>query len=160
MEKSLMRKMLHGMILHANVKGTLVRILPLCEPAMIAVIRSIDSSHSETDLSQVLRFHGVLHEVINRNVCVSPSSLRHALAAEVFTGFDEVWLLPGEPPHIGLDVLPGATSDAADFAQHVPAELLDAMEKTNCFLIMGDGCGLNYITSGERIAELIRTIAS
>ena len=144
-----------GMIRQENVRKMLARVLPLFGQGIIAVIRSIDSTRASKDLGRILDFHHVEYDAINNNVYLSLEELRKALVGDVFTGFDEVWILYDKPPPMDLNPLPSVTSDATKFSEGVPEELTEAMAKTNGLLIIGDGCGLNYITSDKRLEEEI-----
>jgi hypothetical protein len=90
------------------------------------------------------------------NICVTMPSLWRALEVGVLTGFDEVWVHGNELPTISLETAPSATSDGVSFSPGVPAGLADAMDATDCILVLGDGCGLNYATLDDRIAERLR----
>lgn len=144
-----------GNLRTGTVRDALMRVRDLIGDASVAVIRSLDSAHSGHDLSHALSFHKVPHDVSLGNVHVSMDHLWSALDAEVFTGFDEVWIYPGKLPDVDLGSVPSATSDGIDFTHGVPKGLAEAIERTRCVLVLGDGCGLNYATSDERIDERI-----
>ncbi|MFG0256850.1 MAG: hypothetical protein ACF8GE_03005 [Phycisphaerales bacterium JB043] len=143
----------HGMMPGANVCETLTRVLRLRGNEWRAVVRSIDSACTTGDLTKALAFHRIAYDVINRNICLSLDALQNALSNDVFTGFDEVWIIEGPPPAFDLAPLPYATSDGADFSSKFPEKLADAMEQTNCVLILGDGCGLNYCATYQQLQE-------
>ena len=145
----------HGMMPDGNVSDALVRILRLRDQDWMAVIRSIDSTHAQDGLTKALAFHRVAYDVVNGNVCVSIDTLQKTVDAGFFSGFDEVWIISGNPPAFDLASLPSATSDGADFSSGIPDELPIAMEKTNCVVILGDGCGLNYATTDAQLREEI-----
>ena len=143
----------HGMLPDRNVHGVLERILCMRGQDWVAVIRSIDSSYSQDALTGALAFHHLAYQVINGNICVCIDTLQKALGQGFFTGFDEVWIVSGKPPDFDLASLPSATSDGADFSSDVPKELSRVLEQTNCILIIGDGCGLNYATISRQLQE-------
>ena len=146
----------YGMLPGGTVGDALTRVLMRsCAQGWVAVVRSIDSSSSMDDLVRILAFHCIAYEVVHGNVCLSMSDLQKALDAGVFTGFDEVWIISGRPPAMELSQLPSTTSDGTEFSRGMPEGLPTAMEKMNCILIVGDGCGLNYATSNEYIREAI-----
>ena len=145
----------YGMVSDGRVGSALARILPLCGRDCAAIIRGIDSARSRNDLTKVLAFHDVPYDVVNGNICVSAAALQKSLELGLFTGFDEVWISSGSPPTFDLASLPSATSDATDFSSSMPGELSVAIEKTNCILVLGDGCGLNYASNDEHIQEMI-----
>jgi hypothetical protein len=147
---------IHGMVPDRHVRDVLMCILQMRGQNWTAIVRSIDSATSVDDLITTLAFHRVPHDVNNGNVCVSIDALQKGLDAGLFTGFDEVWIFSDNPPTFDLGPLPSATSDATDFSSSVPSELTNAIEKTNCVVVLGDGCGLNYATSDKRVQEEIR----
>ena len=123
----------------------------------MAVIRSIDSASTCESVAEALDFHSVDFEIISGNVCLSIENLRKAISTEAFSGFDEVWIISGPPPAFDLTPLPTATSDGSDFSSGIPDELSNAVEKTRCVAIVGDGCGLNFVTTDRRIQkELVK----
>jgi len=87
-------------------------------------------------------------------------SLWKALETDVLTGFDEVWIFRNESPTTSLESLSSATSDGVEFSAGMPAGLADAMDRTDCVLVLGDGCGLNYATTEDRIAERLTSHAA
>ena len=155
-----MPTVIHGRVPRTSVAEVLARLLPLCGRERIAVIRSIDSSHSQRDLARVFDFQHVPYDLINGNVCMSMDDLGKALDAEMFSGFDEVWVCGDTPPSFDLGLLPAATSDATDFSEGAPSAILDAVERTQCLFLVGDGCGLNYATTDDRIAKEIQGLQS
>jgi hypothetical protein len=75
---------------------------------------------------------------------------------EIFTGFDELWFFNAEPvitkPHdvtivCPPEILEQSIDDMNDIA--------DWMEKSGCVLGLGDGTGLNYVTTDLKIASKI-----
>lgn len=146
----------YGTARDQHVSDMLMCLMPHFEQSWVAVIRSIDSTRSLEGLAGALTFHCVAHKVVQGNVCLSMSDLQQAVDAEVFTGFDEVWVVSGTPPVFGLNEIPPVTSDATEFLKGIPDGLVEAVERANCVLILGDGCGLNYLTSDARLHEEIR----
>lgn len=145
----------HGMIPDGNVSDALHRILRLPWHDRLAVVRSIDSASTTTDLTKALAFHHIAYDVINGNVCLSAEGLQKAASGGAFTGFDEVWIVAGSPPALDLASLPSATSDGADFSTDVPEGLSSTMEQINCVLVLGDGCGLNYATTLPQLRDAL-----
>lgn len=145
----------YGMIPNGSVADALTGIVRSCEKNWLAVIRSLDSSRETDDLAKVLAFHQLAYDLINGNVCLTIDHLRIALAAEAFTGFDEVWMIAGPPPATDLASMPRATSESTDFSSGVPDGLSSTMKETNCVLILGDGCGLNYATTSQQIEDAL-----
>ena len=143
----------HGMIPGDNVGDALTRLLHVCGHDWLAVVRSIDSAYSTEDLAKALAFRRLSYDVINGNICLSVKTLQKAVSEWMFTGFDEVWIIAGPPPAFDFGSLPSATSDGADFSSDLPEELSHVMVETNCVVILGDGCGLNYATTSQQIQK-------
>jgi hypothetical protein len=152
-ENNTMISLTHGMTPGGNVGDALTRILRLRGHDWLAVVRSIDSASTTAELTKALAFHHLAYDLINGNVCLSIETLQRAVSSGAFTGFDEVWIVAGSPPAYDLASLPSATSDGADFMSDLPEELSRAMQQTNCVLILGDGCGLNYATTSPQLQE-------
>jgi hypothetical protein len=142
-----------GVVPDGRVSDALTRLWRFIDPDLIAIVRCVDSSASPDDIAKILAFHGVGHNVVCKNVILTINDLQTALKAEVFTGFDEVWIVAGAPPDFDLSHLRGATSDGIEFSTGFPEALANAMAELNCMLILGDGCGLNYATSSGLIRQ-------
>lgn len=143
----------YGMVPHAHVYDVLEHILASVEQECTLIIRVVDSHRSCEELSHMLSHHDIAHTTVHNNVCVGTEAIREVLSRGIFNGFDEIWIIAGSPPAFDLASLPSATSDSADFSINVPEGLLDTMEQINCFLVLGDGCGLNFATLSPRIRE-------
>jgi hypothetical protein len=137
-----------------SVREALTRLLTVSK-GQVLVVRSIDSARSQEDIAKILSFHSVPKQIVRGNVCLTRGDLRSALAAEAFTGFDEVWLFSETPPTEDLSAIPSATSETTDFGIGIPKELVKALERTQCLLVLGDGCGLNYATIDGRMAAAV-----
>lgn len=142
-----------GLIPDRHVSDALVGILKWQEPDWLAVIRCLDSEASSDGLARSLALRHVSYEVSVGNVCVSIDALCRALRESLFTGFDEVWIVCHPAPLFDLGPLPIATSDGADFSSGVPEPLVRAIADSRCVVILGDGCGLNYVTSSGRLSR-------
>jgi hypothetical protein len=152
-----MSKLYHGKMIGIRIGDVLPGVLDHLPSNLTAVVRSVDSSTTCLDITRILTFHGIEHSVVCGNVCLTEGLLRRAVEQGVFTGFDEVWLFAAAPPSSDLGGLPPATSDASDFSVQVPPCLMSNFRDTVCLLLLGDGCGLNYLTMD---AEVVRGISS
>ncbi len=121
-----------------------------------AVIRSLDSARSQRDVSQVLSFHKVDYRVVASHICVAAEELWKAWENEVFAGFDEVWPFREKLPSVSLEFVPNATSDGENFSEALPVGLGEAVEQSDCLLVNGDGCGLNYASHDAQLLDRIR----
>lgn len=155
MECGLFRALVTG-----SVRDALLQVRDFVSESSVAVVRSIDSACSRDGLSRALTFHRVPYDVVLGNIQLSMENLWRAVDAEVFTGFDEVWIFSGEFPAADLTRMPPVTSDGTDFTDGIPEEVARTFESGHCFLVVGDGCGLNYATSDDRIAKAIAEYAA
>jgi hypothetical protein len=157
-ENSTMTSLAHGMMPGGNVCDALMRILRLLRHDWLAVLRSLDSNCATGDLAKALQFHHIAYDLNNENVCLSIETLQKAVDEGVFTGFDEVWIVAGSPPAFNLASFHSATSDSADFSLDLPKDLPSAIKQTDCVLILGDGCGLNYAVAQQQ-QQLLEELA-
>ena len=152
-----MASLIHGVVEDRRLVDVLSRILQFVPPSFAGIVRCMDSDDSEQGLVWSLGQYHVSHEVCAGNVCLSIDGLKAASAAGVFTGFDEVWIVPASSRSYDLAGVPTSTSDGTDFSTSVPVKVSCAAYKAGCILILADGCGLNYATTDERIGAAIRS---
>ena len=143
----------YGFLRHLRIREELTKTMDFFSEDLIAVVRSIDSGHSRESLEKAMKFHDLSYDVLNGNICLSRKNLQCAISDKLFTGFDEVWLFAGFTPKKDLSEVPAATSDGQDFSENLHLEILEAFHETECFVLLGDGCGLNYLTNNLAIAE-------
>ena len=148
-----MAELIYGMLPGERVASVLPLLKQCVAENWICVVRSIDSIRDPEDLAYCLTAHGLPSNSDHGNVFVSGAALQEAVATAVLTGFDEVWVFLEAPPTECLGKVPSATSETTDFTNGVPKELRQAMERTDCLLVLGDGCGLNFATTVDRIAR-------
>lgn len=148
-----MAALIYGMLPGERIASVLPRLRQFVAENWICVVRSIDSIRDPEDLAYCLTSHGLPSNSDDGNVFVSGATLQKAVATGVLTGFDEVWVFLEAPPTECLDEVPSATSETTDFANGVPKELRQAIARTHCLLVLGDGSGLNFATTVERIAR-------
>jgi hypothetical protein len=101
----------------------------------------------------------VEHKIAYGNVWIAARCIDEATAMHLFTGFDEVWLYE-EAPHFDLSCVHGSTSESTDFSKELPVDTAEAIVKTKCRAALGDGCGLNYVTTDQDLAVRIEEVAS
>ena len=147
-----------GKLPSGTVGEMLLKVWDLLDTSSVAVIRSIDSARSLDDLRRTLSFHEVPCYINAGNVCVDMRDLSPAVATGVFTGFDELWLFRNRELTAELVDVPGVTSDGIDLSQGIPKPLSEVIERSHCVLVLADGCGLNYVTSDDRVAQTIASI--
>lgn len=131
-------------------------LLPRLPKRWTVIVRALDSDFTPKGVSSYLTSLGVQHSFAGPNVCLTMEQLAKAHGAEAFSGFDELLFFDGPAPDVELECVP-LTSCVADFTETVPPELTEWMERTNCVLILGDGCGLNYATTERGISRVIRS---
>ncbi|AMV24034.1 hypothetical protein VT84_06535 [Gemmata sp. SH-PL17] len=140
----------YGHLVHCCLRDALTIAAIFFDRDWIAIIRSIDSITSPAQLENILCNHKITCCHHNGNIILPASNLQSALKNKIFTGFDEVWIAR-TPPALDLRAVPAATSDAANFSTHVPGEILQCALETNVAIILGDGCGLNYLSCNHQV---------
>jgi hypothetical protein len=148
----------YGTLYDTHVHELLALLTPCLQDLRTVVVRSIDSARTKESLGGILRHYGIRFQIVNGNVCLSPSGVKECLSRTIFTGFDEVWVFRQEPLPTSLAEVPAATSDAVIFAEGVPGALTDVALSTECLLVLADGCGLNYLTTDRGIFRAIKTL--
>lgn len=142
----------------SSVSNALARIKGVLPPGCRVIVRSIDSTKDFAQLVHILsRFRD--HEDPGVDTTVTLDCVERALDAGLFTGFDEVWLTHGEleaAPRPPAEIV--FTSDAADFEDDDCSEVGAVMNRHKVFLILADGCGLNYATTYRDLAILLREL--
>lgn len=121
----------------------------------VAIVRSIDSSEKIEDIRNILNFHNIYYDYINENICLSKTNLNLALDADVFTGFDEVWVFLDHIPEKSLSSIPVSTSDSIHFDEEIDKNVLTCFKDYDCAVLLADGCGLNYMTKNVELEKLL-----
>lgn len=142
----------YGTIHGYAVADVLPDVLPLLEHCEAAVVRSLDSIVDARDIAQALSHADVVCIVAGKQARLSIEQLARGLSNGVFTGFDEIWLFP-RLPQVDLAEVPLSTTDCVAFGDDPPVHVLRAVQRTGCALLLGDGCGLNYITNSKDVQE-------
>lgn len=143
----------------ANIHNILVGNPDIIARHPMVLITSIDSTRPlETTTAQLICSDPTLHAKMHGYGIALPGSEVPRLidSYNLFTGFDELWCFTNEPKVVkpeGLSiVLPRKISD--DF----PADLDSWMNESGCILGLGDGEGLNYVTTDPDIATTIEEL--
>ena len=126
-------------------------------------ITCIDSGRSTEHLEffrTELEKDGYEAEMTSNGVRISASDfVRLAQSAtSAFNGFDEVWLFKGSPSRTHPEDL-RITSEAPITAREAGdiSTIADWMRSANCVLGLGDGCGLNYLTTDQQLVDLLES---
>jgi len=135
-----------------SVGEAVLRIAPVLAVFHWALVTSVDSL---TDLRQWKTLGKVVQhrEYVGTALLISPSDVVELAKAGDFSGFDEVWFLRGRPtesPPQGV-YLVGPFDVATDDITGAIAW----MKAQGAGLALGDGIGLNYITTTESTATTI-----
>lgn len=95
-------------------------------------------------------------QVFGEGMIVSGASLRRTdQVATLFTGFDEIWCfhaMPDKPKPQNLSIV-GPHDVRSD---NIPPEHLKWLDVTGCIAGLGDGIGLNVVTSDRVLATKIK----
>lgn len=117
------------------------------------LITSLDSL-SELEKDSMIQRIGLPHRFLGGGVLVEGRSMRQLnLSNGMFSGFDELWCYRQEismpkPPEARLV---GPLQIKTD----IPVSTRTWMKESRCILGLGDGTGLNYVTSDFDIARLL-----
>lgn len=144
-----------GLLSFLSIHDSLKKIIDLSESELVAVVKCIDSSNLKEDMENILNFHKITYHIFHDNICLDHENLLKALFEKVFTDFDELWLFKGSFPTQNISTS-RCTSDFHNFNKRLPNEVVDVFLRTDCWMLLGDGCGLNYLTADERIEILLK----
>jgi hypothetical protein len=137
----------------------LIKNLPdLLTRFQYVLISSVDSSRDLRTLKKLTRIIQEFKDsqFDNGALLMRIDDLFKTIAVyNLFNGFDEMWLFPSLP----LKKFPHELwiTGPLDLCQEVPEELGEWMMFSSCILGLGDGIGLNYITTDNAIAKLLET---
>lgn len=151
-----MEKLTFGHLNSCTVRSAVECIRAIGGGVSGAVVRSLDSARTNEQLLKILSFHKISADIFENNVWLTYDNLVLALAADVFTGFDEIWVYKKSMPSIPLRDAPSVTSDGEDFSVALPVGLAEVIEQSDCALVVGDGCGLNYAGHDHEIIRRLR----
>src|SRR5918997_3963697 len=153
--------MSRSVFLHAgHKKGFFIADLVSERPEFVksfpfALITSLDSSPptSLANVGRALAEHVDEFRQVGSGVLLSgQQTLLLAREYPLFTHFDEVWLF-GEAPTVGPKPEGVRIVAPCNLGEGVPPEVADWMWRSGCFVGMGDGEGLNYVTVDEGLAR-------
>ena len=117
------------------------------------LITSLDSLR-DLEKDSMVQGIGLPHRFLGGGLIVDGKSLRQLqLMNGMFSGFDELWCYKGDvaipkPREIRL-------VGPLEIKTNIPDSVRGWMQQSHCVLGMGDGVGLNYVTSDLGIAKLL-----
>ncbi|MCW8137851.1 MAG: hypothetical protein KIT58_03010 [Planctomycetota bacterium] len=116
------------------------------------LLRSLDSTRSGEAIQAALARRGVPSQVEDGAALLEGVDLLRARELGLLCGFDEVWLVPRDrrPPPVTFEV------ELTSARRLAPEEAAPVLEATGAWLIMGDGGGLNWATTRERVRDVLR----
>ena len=137
--------------------GALLQNSRLIHQFEAVLVTSIDSSR---DLSQMRVTREILQhypecQLLGAGLVVPSDRFEDfSTTFKLFTGFDEVWWFDAKP----LLAKPDELSLVAPLnlaTDEIPSEVTHWMHESKCRLGLGDGIGLNFVTSDEGIAKML-----
>jgi hypothetical protein len=138
-----------------TLASVVLSALGTCDTRAVAVLRALDSMDRPDDLVAALRRHAMEPTVVSGNVCLLSAQVQELCEAELFNGFDEVWIFPFAAPSQDLSTTPYLQCHPK--FDELPPELIRCLEQTRPLLAAGDGLGLNYVTSSASLSEAIKS---
>lgn len=144
---------------YGNAPGSVGQALRLlCEqiPGFgAAALRCLDSESAPSRIIETLCACGIEARLGASGVVLTRKQVCLAAHEGLFTGFDEVWFWREESIERQFlsDIV--LTSDAINLAEGLPNSLERAMQALGSFLALGDGCGLNFVTTDRDLAAQI-----
>ena len=128
-----------------------LRIVPADLRPTHALVTVVDSSANVRGISSVgplLEEMNAAHEYVGDALAITVSVLlRLSHDYNFFHGFDEVWLCNAVPA-VGKPAELRLTSDV-QLGAELPVGAAEWMQASGCIAGLGDGVGLNYVTSDE-----------
>ncbi len=61
-------------------------------------------------------------------------------------------------PAYDLKSVPTATSDSVIFDKELNQDILKIFQETGCTLLLGDGAGLNYLSTDKKITKILEEL--
>lgn len=120
------------------------------------LVTSIDSSR---DLQKLKTMKEIVHKFsacifVDGSLLIPHNDFSELMNKQhIFNGFDEIWLFPSPPLKNVPDEL--WITGPRKIVDDIPAGLDEWMKRSGCILGMGDGIGLNYVTTEAHIAEIL-----
>lgn len=144
-----------------SVRQALEAIRGLVPTDSGAIIRQLDSISDPQVIEKVLRDAGLVSLDTPGGVWIDYSRLSMLMASHhVFSHFDEVWILE-KPSSQPLEVAGLLTSPITDLTGNtLTPSLVDAVERHRAVVALGDGLGLNYVTSRREIHDTLVRVLS
>jgi len=112
-----------------------------------AVVLSIDSTRTPSDILSILAQYGIEARLEAATAVLGPEQLYRAACAGVFVGFDQVWLLERDGPKQEVPLRNYFLSDVLAVEA--------CMRETGCVLALDDGFELSYATWDSAFAAFI-----
>jgi hypothetical protein len=139
--------------------GLLIEDLPeLLIHYQYVLISCIDSSRNLRTLKSLAQAINGLTDLqfVNGALLMKINDfLKIANTYNLFNGFDEIWLFSSSP----LNNLPHEIwiTGPLDISKEIPNDLIQWMMNSGCGLGLGDGIGLNFISSDTTIVNILDT---
>lgn len=150
-----------GWTAELDIPAALDRLAPGPRAAWTALMTMVDSTPRVRRLPSVvplLERLGAPYTEVGEDVAVGlPVLLTLVEQHELLNGFDEVWLFESAPV-VGKPQEFKITSDVP-LGSDAPAGLAEWMRAAGCRAGLGDGDGLNWVTTVPDLADLWRTPA-
>lgn len=138
----------------ANISAVLGLLEPEVRSSTCA-LRVLDSMRSGEAIQAALGRRGVSARVEAGFAVLAGCDLLRVLEQGLLCGFDEVWLLTSGKPLTPVPDDLVLTSDGTELRSADAAKLEPVLQAVGAWLILGDGCGLNWATTSERVRDIL-----
>ena len=127
-------------------------LMPEFELASINVLEGQERPGEEPAIRRRMRAEGIRPTENRGALLLDPGELERCSSVGLFGGSDEVYF--ASVWNDEFEPFPGRiTSDQVDFSEGLPLGLEDWMLDVHCTLAVGDGAGLNYVTTSPELHE-------
>jgi hypothetical protein len=124
---------------------------------LITVLDSESSVQSTATASEIMKTHSECFDLQDGLVVPGPLLSKVADDFRLFTGFDELWCFrktPSPKPRLLSIVPPTVPSEGV-----LRTQFDEWMKRSDCVLGLGDGIGMNYVTTDSALASALENLA-
>jgi hypothetical protein len=119
------------------------------------VVRALDSMWSGAEIQAALGRRGITVRLEAGMAVLEGGELLRVREQGLLTGFDELWLLSAGQPPTSVPDDAVFTSGSRQLTPDDAAAVGPILAAAGAWLVLGDGCGLNWATTSERARDVL-----